>query len=208
MPFPNTRNKLICSAACITDRRSTFFPESDDFDREEVATYEAVARLFPRAGFFRPVVLVGPPGVGRNEIKRRIIAMDPDRFRMTIPRKSAQSCSYRHPVLLSDLPFFPPFRHDSRPPRGRDPRAGLLLRLPRADARRRRRRQVPGARRVQGQPLRDLGRRSQGAAGGRTAARAHAALPGARFCHFKEMWEGMGRPWNMATLLLTCSSNN
>ncbi len=61
--------------------------ESEDFDREEVATYEEVARLFPRVGFFRPVVLVGPPGVGRNEIKRRIIAMEPDRYRSTIPRK-------------------------------------------------------------------------------------------------------------------------
>ena len=61
--------------------------ESEDFDREEIATYEEVARLFPRAGFFRPVVLVGPPGVGRNEIKRRIIAMEPDRFKITTPRK-------------------------------------------------------------------------------------------------------------------------
>lgn len=61
--------------------------ESEDFDREEVATYEEVARLFPRAGRFRPIVLVGPPGVGRNEIKRRIIAMEPDRYRSTIPRK-------------------------------------------------------------------------------------------------------------------------
>ena len=61
--------------------------ESEDFDREEIATYEEVARLFPRAGVFRPVVFVGPPGVGRNEIKRRIVAMEPDRFRTTIPRK-------------------------------------------------------------------------------------------------------------------------
>jgi hypothetical protein len=61
--------------------------ESEDFDREEIATYEEVARLFPRTGFFRPIVLVGPPGVGRNEIKRRVIAMEQDRFKITTPRE-------------------------------------------------------------------------------------------------------------------------
>ena len=61
--------------------------ENDDFDREEIATYEEVARLFPRPGVFRPVVLIGPPGVGRNELKRRLIALDSDRYKATVPRK-------------------------------------------------------------------------------------------------------------------------
>ena len=61
--------------------------DSEDFDREEIATYEEVARLFPRSGTYRPIVLIGPPGVGRNEIKRRIIAMDPNRYQITTPRK-------------------------------------------------------------------------------------------------------------------------
>ena len=61
--------------------------ENDDFDREEIATYEEVARLFPRPGVFRPVVLIGPPGVGRNELKRRLIALDPDRYKATVPRE-------------------------------------------------------------------------------------------------------------------------
>ncbi|XP_076054291.1 membrane palmitoylated protein 7-like protein metro [Oratosquilla oratoria] len=62
--------------------------ESEDFDREEVATYEEVARLYPRPGLPRPVVLIGPPGVGRNELKRRIISMDPEKFRTTVPMTS------------------------------------------------------------------------------------------------------------------------
>ena len=61
--------------------------DSDGFDREELPTYEEVSRLFPRSGWFRPLVLVGPPGVGRNEIKRRIVAQDADRYRNTIPRE-------------------------------------------------------------------------------------------------------------------------
>ena len=59
--------------------------ENDDFDRQEIATYEEVARLLPHPAAPRPIVLIGPPGVGRNELKRRLIALDPDKFRTTIP---------------------------------------------------------------------------------------------------------------------------
>ncbi|XP_069188068.1 MAGUK p55 subfamily member 7 isoform X7 [Procambarus clarkii] len=62
--------------------------ESEDFDREEVATYEEVARLYPRPGLPRPIVLIGPPGVGRNELKRRLISIDTDKFRTPIPMTS------------------------------------------------------------------------------------------------------------------------
>jgi hypothetical protein len=37
--------------------------ETEDFDREEIATYEEVARLFPRPGTYRPIILIGPPGI-------------------------------------------------------------------------------------------------------------------------------------------------
>ena len=53
---------------------SVFFSaDNEDFDREEIATYEEVARLFPRADFRRPIVLVGPPGVGRYGLNRSIM---------------------------------------------------------------------------------------------------------------------------------------
>ncbi|KAL7735569.1 hypothetical protein ACLKA6_009533 [Drosophila palustris] len=59
--------------------------ENDDFDRELIATYEEVAKLYPRPGIFRPVVLIGAPGVGRNELRRRLIARDPEKFRSPVP---------------------------------------------------------------------------------------------------------------------------
>ncbi|XP_065570492.1 MAGUK p55 subfamily member 7-like isoform X4 [Artemia franciscana] len=62
--------------------------ESEDFDREEIPTYEEVAKLYPRPGYFRPLVLIGPPGVGRNELKRRLISLDPDKYKTTIPYTS------------------------------------------------------------------------------------------------------------------------
>jgi len=61
--------------------------ENDDYDREEIPTYEEVSRLYPRQDIHRPLVLVGPPGVGRNELKRRLIELDPNKYRTTIPCK-------------------------------------------------------------------------------------------------------------------------
>lgn len=61
--------------------------DNEEFDREEIPTYEEVARLFPRPGVFRPIVLVGAPGVGRNELKRRLMALEAERYKATIPRE-------------------------------------------------------------------------------------------------------------------------
>ncbi|XP_058125079.1 MAGUK p55 subfamily member 7 isoform X4 [Anopheles coustani] len=59
--------------------------ENDDFDREMIATYEEVAKLYPRLGIFRPIVLIGAPGVGRNELKRRLVARDPEKYKSPVP---------------------------------------------------------------------------------------------------------------------------
>lgn len=61
--------------------------ENDDFDREMIATYEDVAKLYPRPGVYRPVVLIGASGVGRHELKRRLIARDPEKYRSPVPCK-------------------------------------------------------------------------------------------------------------------------
>ncbi|XP_011315250.1 MAGUK p55 subfamily member 7 isoform X2 [Fopius arisanus] len=62
--------------------------ENDDFDREEIPTYEEVAKLYPTPGLYRPIVMIGPPGVGRNELKRRLMAMDPDKYKTPVPYTS------------------------------------------------------------------------------------------------------------------------
>jgi len=84
-------NLFQCKPNSSTNDSFSFFADSDTFDLDEVPTYEPVARLFPRPGFHRPIVLVGPPGVGRNEIKRRIVSTDPDRFMLTVPRMKKTS---------------------------------------------------------------------------------------------------------------------
>ncbi|XP_058805511.1 MAGUK p55 subfamily member 7 isoform X4 [Phymastichus coffea] len=62
--------------------------KNDDYDREEIPTYEEVVKLYPRPGLHRPVVLIGPPGVGRNELKRRLMATDPAKYKTPVPYTS------------------------------------------------------------------------------------------------------------------------
>lgn len=74
-----------CASRTKTKKIMYDSTENDDFDREEIPTYEEVAKLFPRPGVYRPIILIGPPGVGRNELRRRLIATDPEKFRTPTP---------------------------------------------------------------------------------------------------------------------------
>lgn len=74
-----------CTSAPKTKKVIYDTRENDDFDREQIPTYEEVAKLYPRPGIYRPIVLIGSPGVGRNELKRRLIDTDPAKFKMPIP---------------------------------------------------------------------------------------------------------------------------
>lgn len=58
----------------------------DETDPEEILTYEEVALYYPRATHKRPIVLIGPPNIGRHELRQRLMA-DSDRFSAAVPRK-------------------------------------------------------------------------------------------------------------------------
>ncbi|XP_070570219.1 MAGUK p55 subfamily member 7-like [Ptychodera flava] len=62
--------------------------ENDEYDNEEILVYEEVIKYKPPPGRYRPIVLIGAPGIGRNELKRRLIASDPSHFKATIPHTS------------------------------------------------------------------------------------------------------------------------
>ncbi|PAA79589.1 hypothetical protein BOX15_Mlig008853g2 [Macrostomum lignano] len=47
--------------------------------------YERQARLLPQPLRRRPLVLVGPPGVGRHELRVRLVESDPSRFAPAVP---------------------------------------------------------------------------------------------------------------------------
>ncbi|VDK24318.1 unnamed protein product [Anisakis simplex] len=54
----------------------------------EGALYESVSLVSPNKKMIRSVVLIGASGVGRNELKRRLIMSNPERFSTTVPHTS------------------------------------------------------------------------------------------------------------------------
>lgn len=59
---------------------------ADEYDAEEILTYEEVSLYYPRANNKRPIVLIGPPNIGRHELRQRLME-DSERFAAAIPRK-------------------------------------------------------------------------------------------------------------------------
>uniref|UniRef100_A0A8C1ZPV7 Membrane protein, palmitoylated 7a (MAGUK p55 subfamily member 7) n=1 Tax=Cyprinus carpio TaxID=7962 RepID=A0A8C1ZPV7_CYPCA len=62
---------------------------SEQYDTADVPTYEEVTAYHRKHGDrHRLVVLVGPTGVGLNELKRKLLISDPQHFSVTIPHTS------------------------------------------------------------------------------------------------------------------------
>lgn len=76
-------------------RRKFPFEDLDNSmaDHEEVIAYEEVALYYPRSDRKRPVVLIGPPNIGRHELRQRLM-QDGDRFAAAIPRNDPSQQSY------------------------------------------------------------------------------------------------------------------
>ncbi|XP_013887225.1 MAGUK p55 subfamily member 7 [Austrofundulus limnaeus] len=63
--------------------------KSEMYDMADVPTYEEVASYRRHSGAkHRLVVLVGPTGVGLNELKRKLLISDPQHYSVTIPHTS------------------------------------------------------------------------------------------------------------------------
>ncbi|KAG8190130.1 hypothetical protein JTE90_026698 [Oedothorax gibbosus] len=65
-----------------------------DPDAKDIQVYEEVALLHPVPGKYRPIVLIGAPGVGRNELKQRLLSYDPVHYKTTIPHTSRPPKDY------------------------------------------------------------------------------------------------------------------
>lgn len=63
--------------------------KSEMYDMADVPTYEEVTMYRRQSGAkHRLVILVGPTGVGLNELKRKLLISDPQHFSVTIPHTS------------------------------------------------------------------------------------------------------------------------
>ncbi|MGH0153107.1 UNVERIFIED_CONTAM: hypothetical protein FKN15_024323 [Acipenser sinensis] len=71
--------------------------KSEQYDMADVPTYEEVTPYRRQSSDkYRLVVLVGPVGVGLNELKRKLLVSDPQHYSVTVPRAllGMQDASY------------------------------------------------------------------------------------------------------------------
>ncbi|KAG7264813.1 hypothetical protein CRUP_005582 [Coryphaenoides rupestris] len=57
-------------------------------EHEDILTYEEMALYHQPANRKRPIALIGPPNSGHDNLRRRLLALEPDKFASAVPRKS------------------------------------------------------------------------------------------------------------------------
>ncbi|XP_066281137.1 protein PALS1-like isoform X7 [Branchiostoma lanceolatum] len=62
--------------------------QNEDYDLEEILTYEEVVLYQQPGDSRRPVVLIGPPNVGRHELRQRLMESDPEKYTAAVPHTS------------------------------------------------------------------------------------------------------------------------
>ncbi|XP_065583963.1 protein PALS1-like [Artemia franciscana] len=84
------KNTLLCARKMHKKKKKKVQYNSnftDDLDSEEILTYEEVALYYPREYHKRPLVLIGPPNIGRQELRQRLM-LDSERFAAAVPHTS------------------------------------------------------------------------------------------------------------------------
>jgi len=83
-----TKGTFLCARKVNKKKKKTSFRSSyGKEDAEEILTYEEVGLYYPRANHKRPIVLIGPPNIGRKEL-REMLMQDNERFAPAIPHTS------------------------------------------------------------------------------------------------------------------------
>ncbi|XP_061173738.1 protein PALS1-like isoform X1 [Saccostrea echinata] len=76
------------SQTCSCGRRDKKRKRKSLYETEEILTYEEVEMYYPQPNRKRPIVLIGPPNVGRHELRSRLMESDFDRFAAAVPHTS------------------------------------------------------------------------------------------------------------------------
>lgn len=82
----NRKNQKRCH--CVSRKKSNLNQMSFDSETKEYLTYEEVALYYPQPNRKRPIVLIGPKDVGRQELRQRLMKSDLDRFAAAVPHTS------------------------------------------------------------------------------------------------------------------------
>uniref|UniRef100_A0A672LRP6 Protein PALS1 n=1 Tax=Sinocyclocheilus grahami TaxID=75366 RepID=A0A672LRP6_SINGR len=84
---PEKSGKLWCAKKNKKKRKKMQYNanKNDDFENEEILTYEEMALYHQPANRKRPIALIGPSNCGQNELRQRLLSSEPDRFAGAVP---------------------------------------------------------------------------------------------------------------------------
>ncbi|KAL2082649.1 hypothetical protein ACEWY4_022467 [Coilia grayii] len=67
---------------------------NSDHHSEEISTYEEMALYYQPANRKRPIALIGPPSKRQDDLKRRLLSAEPDRFTTAVPHTTRSPRSH------------------------------------------------------------------------------------------------------------------
>lgn len=84
---PEKSGKLWCAKKNKKKRKKILYNanKNDDYDNEEILTYEEMSLYHQPANRKRPIVLIGPQNCGQNELRLRLMNSEADRFAAAVP---------------------------------------------------------------------------------------------------------------------------
>ncbi|XP_072842221.1 protein PALS1 isoform X3 [Pogona vitticeps] len=84
---PEKSGKLWCAKKNKKKRKKVLYNanKNDDYDNEEILTYEEMSLYHQPANRKRPIVLIGPQNCGQNELRQRLLNNEADRFASAVP---------------------------------------------------------------------------------------------------------------------------
>ncbi|KAM9294095.1 protein PALS1 [Gastrophryne carolinensis] len=87
---PEKSGKLWCAKKNKKKRKKVLYNanKNDDYDNEEILTYEEMSLYHQPANRKRPIVLIGPQNCGQNELRLRLLNSEADRFATAVPHTS------------------------------------------------------------------------------------------------------------------------
>ncbi|XP_073682673.1 protein PALS1-like [Garra rufa] len=81
------KGKLWCAKKSKKQRNKLLFNPSKNIEHhsEDILTYEEVALYHQSPNRKRPIALIGPPNSGHDELRQRLLSLQPDRFTGAVP---------------------------------------------------------------------------------------------------------------------------
>uniref|UniRef100_A0A672S0I6 MAGUK p55 subfamily member 5-A-like n=1 Tax=Sinocyclocheilus grahami TaxID=75366 RepID=A0A672S0I6_SINGR len=81
------KGKLWRAKKSQKQRKKLLFNPSKNIEHysEDILTYEEVALYHQPPNCKRPITLIGPPNSGHNELRQRLLSLEPDRFTGAVP---------------------------------------------------------------------------------------------------------------------------